>query len=328
MFSKSRPGFTLIELLVVIAIIAVLIGLLLPAVQKVREAANRMSCGNNLKQIGLAIHNYHDTFKQLPPARISSASYLSWPVLIMPFLEQDNLYKLFDLRLPFKDQPDPDGTNRAREAQVKTFYCPSRRSAPQTSPPAENVHQAGSANDEDNGGKTGACGDYACCAGDGRRWNGTEWVSNPMNGTDANGAMIVGKVLAPPNFVWPNPIQSFASRTNFTSITDGLTNTLLVGEKHVRPDAFGKYATGDDAYYSGRRYHSAQRNAGPFYLLARFPEQAGGNSDRLFGSYHSGICQFVFADGSVHALATSIDVDTLRRLANRSDGETISTSDY
>src|SRR5881275_1153626 len=91
-----RLGFTLIEMLVVLAIISILVGLLLPAVQKAREAAARTSCGNNLHQLGLAMHHYHDFYKQLPPTRLWRAS-ATWAVLILPFVEQDNLYKQWDL---------------------------------------------------------------------------------------------------------------------------------------------------------------------------------------------------------------------------------------
>src|SRR5262245_12388994 len=120
---KRRTGFTLIELLVVIAIISTLIGLLLPAVQKAREAAARISCANNLKQIGLAMHNYEGTFQKLPPSRLAEG-YATWMVMILPFIEQDNLYYQWNLWASYYQQKDV-----ARTTPVKLFFCPSRRSA-------------------------------------------------------------------------------------------------------------------------------------------------------------------------------------------------------
>jgi len=145
--SRRRTGFTLIELLVVIAIIGVLIGLLLPAVQKVRDAANRMSCANNLKQIGLACHNYHDTAGTFPAAAIFKVNpsapppwntsieyYDTWAITILPYMEQDNLYKLWNPNLPnaipANFSPAAALMDQLRKTQIKSYICPADSSGP------------------------------------------------------------------------------------------------------------------------------------------------------------------------------------------------------
>jgi len=265
------PGFTLIELLVVIAIIAILIGLLLPAVQKIREAANRMKCSNNLKQWSLACHNYNDTNGFLPPARVARDAYATWIVCVLPFVEGDNTYKLWDISLGYSAQ-----TPQARQATLKILNCPSRNRPGTLSPSIENrpgtAVAAGTSPD-----LSGATGDYAACAGD-----GTE-----RNTRKGNGAIIVGNVLTPtppgpqggengidqPNNNPPAipliPITSFKGYTSIATITDGTSNTLLLGEKHVLRGQEGKESTGDHSCYNGVDYNSAQRVAGPSFPLAR-----------------------------------------------------------
>ena len=319
-----RAALTLIELVVVIAIIAILIALLVPAVQRVRETAARTQCGNHLKQLVLACHAYHDANKFLPPARVARDAYATWPVLILPFLDQNDLYQNWDITQGFSSQ-----NRAARETALPVFFCPARR-APMVSPASQNGQPVPSTPAEANGGLAGACGDYGCCVDDG--------TSGGQNTNEAHGAMIVGHVIRPgPPYVQgfddqPNdsppelplvPITRFSGYIAFANITDGASNTLLLGEKHVRVGHFGEQGDGDAAYYSGAAYDTAQRLAGPGYPLARDAGDSNSHHRDMFGSWHPGVCQFAFADGTVHAIDVTIDVTTLGYLANRSDGNSI-----
>ena len=346
--SPIRSGFTLIELLVVIAIIGVLIALLLPAVQKVREAAHRAQCANHLKQIGLGLHNYHDAyaifpagaainFKAPPTQCAGDCRGNSMWTMLLPYVEQDNIYKLWSIQngyAPSDVQPN-DG---ARQALVKTFFCPARRQ-----PMLDKLGQDTGANGDGDVHSQGACGDYACCAGDNAS-------GHARNQHIADGAMINGHVLGHYNPVQgvddgdrengidqPNanppvlpliPIGpprdlSFTGYTSVANITDGSSNTFLIGEKHVRPDHLGESGDGDKAYYSGLSYNTAQRVAGPSFSLVKDVHDGGSNHADRFGGPHPGICMFAFVDGHVTGISTNIDDVNLGRLANRMDGQEI-----
>ena len=325
---SARAGFTLIELLVVIAIIGILIALLLPAVQKVREAANRASCLNNLKQLALAVHNYHSSENCFPPVRID-ANYATWFVLIMPHMEQENVSRTWSFSVPYFDQPDI-----ARTTQVKSFYCPSRRGPTGLSvveavnpdddtPPPE----MGSPPTDPRFGidhhPAGALGDYAACVGDMRGTTGSpthqEWPD-----VTANGAMIRGTLHSD---------GSFRSNTRIGSITDGTSSTFLIGEKHVPLGMFGRAKVGDSSIYNGVWTTYSGRVAGVEDPLAQSPTDVtpsvGGNAlyARKFGSYHPGVVNFAMADGSVRPIHVTIDPENLRRLAVRNDGEVITAGD-
>jgi prepilin-type N-terminal cleavage/methylation domain-containing protein/prepilin-type processing-associated H-X9-DG protein len=301
---RSRPGFTLIELLVVIAIIGVLIALLLPAVQKVREAANRSKCLNNLKQIGLAMHNYHDSFNVLPYARSGGRPQdNSWAVLVLPYIEQGPLYSRYTTPIPngsggtFMMNSDSglNDLNRsefratgALEAQVPTFLCPSRRSP---GPDAMSMNGGATYDNEE-----GACGDYGVISGD---------RSNRYN----TGAFHIN--------------DQYAVGIRFAQILDGLSNTLLAGEKHVPTGGFGAVPN-DFIIYASKDASTIGRLAGPgcplaVSLIESFNDQ--------FGSNHPGTVQFVFCDGHVQGLGTSIHDDVLGLLANRADGQVIPSYD-
>jgi prepilin-type N-terminal cleavage/methylation domain-containing protein/prepilin-type processing-associated H-X9-DG protein len=283
---KRRCGFTLIELLVVIAIISVLMGLLLPAVQKAREAANRMSCGNNLHQLGLAMHEYHGSYNRLPPTRYMGAS-ATWAVLILPYLEQDNLYTKWNLSRSYYLQSD-----LARQTAVKSYFCPSRR----TSTSSPTVSQTGDV--PSDGSSTanfpGALADYAVVV-------------------DPSGHDMAGKTCKSMG----GPFEA-QTGTRFEDFLDGLSNTLLVGEKHVPIDHWGD-GWWDCSTYNGDYYQCSCRAGGPFYPLTTNPWDQGWK----FGSMHTHVVQFVFADGHVQALPDTINPYTLELLTLRNDGQII-----
>ena len=319
---KPRRGFTLIELLVVIAIIGILIALLLPAVQKVREAANRSACQNNLKQIGLAIHNYHDIYHAIPPSRLDRHGGLAWTVLLLPYIEQENFYRQWNLNHWYYAQGATQAESDAiRETQVKLYYCPSRRQPPLLSLSGDrpDMTWAGARLNY-----PGALGDYAGCEGDDMN------LDENASFTGGNGAMVLA---GNPTYVktglkdLPWTLLSWTSQTRFETITDGLSNTFLVGEKHVQMGKFGMNTgqdststDGDSSIYNGDDSWVVSRAAGPKSPLATSPDEP---FNFQFGSYHPGICQFLLGDGSVRAVSNSTPATTLSLLARRDDGQPV-----
>jgi prepilin-type N-terminal cleavage/methylation domain-containing protein/prepilin-type processing-associated H-X9-DG protein len=296
-----RKAFTLIELLVVIAIIAVLIGLLLPAVQKVREAAARSKCQNNLKQIGLACHNYHDLNRSLPPGYVATANYpdtspgWGWPAFLLPQLEQDALYRQLDFRRPVETQP-------AIQTVLRGFICPSDL-PPATAFPI-----------------TDGLGTTICTA-----------APSSYAGTVGDDASEVEDEFGGGVF-YRN------SQTRFTDITDGTSQTVLAGDR-AWADTNGIWAGAPSNGVVRAGPLNPWTNAtasSPVFVLAHnnwinIKTDADGGLDD-FSSYHAGGVNILFADGSVHFLR-SIVVDGPERrafwaLGTRAGGETVNGLDY
>ena len=297
MRSRDRTGgFTLIELLVVIAIIGVLIALLLPAVQKVREAANRIKCANNLKQLALACLNYDNTCGVLPPATIGppsgSADYATWAVLILPYIEQENLYRMWALPRTYAQQ-DP----AVVRSPVGLFFCPTRGAA-----------RVSSLGDES---QYGLAADYLGCAGYG-------------TGSDTSDPAHRGVIIDASSVIVNGDWVSAQGRVSVANIPDGTSNTFMLGEKHITRDAFFRVLDyGDGSVYDHYWGRYSTRVAGPVNPLRGPFDNCGGDPSqcfRGFGSWHASLCQFAFVDGHVQGVSIGIDPNVLYLLAVRDDG--------
>jgi prepilin-type N-terminal cleavage/methylation domain-containing protein/prepilin-type processing-associated H-X9-DG protein len=351
----ARRAFTLIELLVVIAIIAILIGLLLPAVQKVREAAARMSCGNNLKQIGLAFHVYLDSSDQtfpFPglPSDVALNTDPNWPnaahawgTRLLPYIEQDNLYKRYDFTQAFCAPANVSVIS----THLKVMQCPS-------TPTPNRSYTASSA--PLGLSWTASASDYCATSGIGIDiWNN---VLQPRGYGPAPAAAARDGLLRTSN-------TGLATRLG--GVTDGTSNTILVGELAGRPDIWraGKFTPGVVSFTSGRTLVGRVTSVGagwgdpfnghnvidgapydggpfPFSPLIKFGpcvinclnhNGTGGLSGDHPGhgglySFHTGGAQAVFADGSVHFLSAGMKTEVFVFMVTRAGGEVFSGSDY
>lgn len=302
---RARLGFTLVELLVVIAIIGVLVALLLPAVQAAREAARRTQCLNHLKQIGLAMHNYNDTYLTLPNSR-RDASY-TWMAQILPQIEQPALFSKWKLGPSYDTQ-----LQECREARIPIYFCPSRRSASQAKIIIETMDGNGAMT-------TGSPGDYAACTGDSSKGGGDYW----QPGYEANGVLLIWNRMnnsgGPPI---PPGTPTFKAGTSFREITDGTSTTLLVGDKHIylkHVNDTSLTSNRDGQAYNGDKGHS-HRSLGPGATLSKGPQDTVVNR---FGSWHPAVTNFVFCDGSVRSISNATNATTLGWLAGKDDGQVI-----
>ncbi|TWU20693.1 Type II secretion system protein G precursor [Novipirellula galeiformis] len=321
---RSEKGFTLVELLVVIAIIGVLVGLLLPAVQAAREAARRMSCSNNMKQLGLALHNYHDTHQKFPPSVSASGSMASgtavpgplkarnhrgWTMLL-PFIEQAALYDAFDFSLAASgctyggagntiSGPQPGAAGNANDVVVSTvvpaFLCPSDPN-PTNSTSTHDAYRISSATT-----LQGAYTNYDFSAtrlsSISNVWSGTTQSTRRMFGMDDQSRM---------RDVLDGTSNSIAIAETIRNVWDGVAPTW----------GYAKWVGNgvDPAYTYGINYRRYSTNPLVPYRLGTYMTS---------GSLHTGGAQFTFGDGSVHFLTDSIDLTTLQRLTYISDGQVI-----
>ena len=289
---RLARAFTLIELLVVIAIIAILIGLLLPAVQKVREAAARIKCANSLKQVGLAMHNYHDANGTFPTA--NNPVFGSAFTLILPFVEQDNIRRVYDPAL----SPTVAPNNTVTGLPVKIFICPSMVSPP-APPAAYNTHYAS----------------YAVCVG-----SNDAWAAPPDNGVIVRANATGGGVID--------------SGKRMTDVQDGTSSTILAGEMGFQLKDYnfssGPYAGQRRGGNTSWAFGYVSYSFGSTKVMLNAVDPPTSVTDRLsaFRSDHTQGANFLLTDGSVRFIRNAIDQPSYTALGTRAGGEVISGDAY
>ncbi len=287
--TKKQPGFTLIELLVVIGIIGVLLALLLPAVQKVREVANKTTCTNNLKQIGLALHNYHDGNGSFPPSNTSAPvnKKHSWITFVLPYIEQQNLFNLYN----FDHNWYAVKNERAVRIQLKIFQCPSA--------PADRV--------DPNFPSLPACGDY--------------------NATSNVDPTLITLGLIPPTKNLEGVLVK-NQNTRILDIRDGPAYTIMVAEDAGRPQLWNAgravpgYANGGGWADSDGPFSLQGASFDGSMILGPCPMNC--TNDNEIYSFHRQGANCLFADGHVQLIRADINIKTMAALITRAGNEVAS----